>query len=112
MLIQVRLILKLFLVFAMLTLSACEMSKQDWKAISQASCSLSVNCDPATGRVNLGPKRSASRAIETKSGTYVRDGNSIYNGLQRQYRYNADQYCVYRDGTTLNVGHRHCPPNI
>ena len=109
---QVRVIMKLFLVFAMLTLSACEMSKQDWKAISQASCSLSVNCDPATGRVNLGPKRSASRAIETKSGTYVRDGNSIYNGLQRQYRYNADQYCVYRDGTTLNVGHRHCPPNI
>lgn len=100
------------IILSLFVLSACGMSQEQWRAVSKASCNLSVNCDPTTGRVDLGPKPVAPRAIATKSGTLLRDGNSLRNGLKSKYKYKSDQYCVYQDGTTLNVGYRPCPPSI
>jgi hypothetical protein len=87
-------------------LAGCSGTPQDkarWQAIGQASCSMSMNCDPnkyaATGN---GWSPSYSNPA-TQSGLLIK--------LKSFYRYKGDTMCVYADGSITNIGTGVCPLN-
>ena len=73
-------------------LSGCGMSKQQWQALGDASCSMSMTC------------ASTPRSQQTQS-----TQSGLYNGLSGYYRSKGDTMCVYKDGTVVNIGVGVCP---
>jgi len=73
-------------------LSGCGMSKQQWKAIGDASCAMSMNCK-STPR---------SQPPQTPQA-------GLLNGLSGWYRNKGNTMCVYKDGTVVNIGVGVCP---
>jgi hypothetical protein len=88
----------IFLLSLSLVLSGCDgspESKAKLRALSQASCSLSMHCNNAP----------TSRPHPRKTLT-------LMNPLQHSYRRKGNTMCAYSDGSIVNIGVGICPLNL
>jgi len=83
--------------------SGTPQNKATWRAIGQASCSMSVNCDPSKYAATGNGWDSSHSKPATQSGLLIK--------LKSFYRYKGDTMCVYADGSITNIGTGVCPLN-
>lgn len=85
--------LKLIMIALILgVVQGCGANPETYRAIANASCSLSMNCNPAY-----------------QGSSYNAPSSGLYNGLTRSYISRGDQMCAYEDGTVINIGIGICP---
>ena len=110
----------LFLFPLVLTLVACGSpeNKEAWRAIGQATCSMSINCDPSsyarggTGYESSPQGTNSSANSEKASANPWDNGNGLLDRRTGWRRVNGKVMCYYSDGSVISAGGGICPSSI
>ena len=93
---------KIISILAILTLAGCDgspESKAKLRAIGQASCAMSMNCDPsqyaATGN-GWSPRSGATGGAITIGGSSLCPLNTSYGFFDREVRSGMNKICFYK----------------
>lgn len=103
-----------------LALVACGSpeNREAWRAIGQASCSMSINCDPSSYARGGTSYESSPRDANSPANSGNTSANPWDNGnglLDRRTgwrRVNGKVMCYYSDGSVINAGGGICPSSI
>ena len=112
------------LIFSLtITLVACGTPEQreTWRAIGQASCSMSINCDPESySKGGTGYDRPTSNGASSARARNVvqtpvnrwDNGNGLLDRNIGWRRERGKVICLYSDGSAVNIGSGICPLSI